>query len=254
MNKIIGELPHLVDSFIGNILSYAVVLATVATITMTFLELFKSILKLRLKFHRKRVELWIKDDLLLEELLILTVSEIDSASALYDQSSDKMLGQIQSATIVAIDFPDMYPHFFEFITRSPKSKAAAEETGGSGYRSSNEQPTDAEIWAEFITHDNRTKSINSIEDDAYIQRATKARARIDHFIARKLDAFQTQLEYDWARKNQYLSVLACACLLMGLLLYLCVPILPAVGLSFFGGMMAPLAKDIVSALSGLRSK
>ncbi|MCW4470245.1 hypothetical protein OGH69_14805 [Flavobacterium sp. MFBS3-15] len=256
MNEIIGKLPPLVDNFIGNILSYAVVLATVATITMTFLEMFKTILKWKLNFHKSRVRFWVGNQSQFEELLILTVANIDSANALFDQPTDKMMAQIQAATNVAIDYPDMYPHLYAFITGSPQSEAAARETGGSGYRDTNETPTDAQIWSSFILSKTKVSNndISNPEFDLQLQAATKARARIDHFIARKLDALQTQLEYNWARKNQYLAVFACACLLMGLLLSLNVPILPAIGLSFFGGMMAPLAKDIVSALSGLKSK
>jgi hypothetical protein len=252
MPEIINDLPTVIEGFSGKILSYALVLAAVATITMTFLELIKVLLNLRLQYHRRKIKDWLDDNKCLEELLILTVAGVDSAGALFDQPTDKMLGQIQAATTIAIDFPAVYPKFYSFLTEMPSSKAAAEETGGSGKSSTESQPTDSEVWRNFITQVNNTGQ--ATVEDKVLQNATRARARIDHFVARKLDAFQTGTEYNWARFNQYLSVVLSAIVLTGLLLHMQFNLLPALVLAFFGGMMAPLAKDVVSALSGLKAK
>ncbi|RZK27063.1 MAG: hypothetical protein EOO43_00845 [Flavobacterium sp.] len=257
--EIIGELPATIDTLVSKILFYALILASVSTITMTFLELIKVLISWRLKYHKRRVEIWLANNDCLEELLILTVAEVESADALFDQPTDKMMGQIQAATNVAIDFPKVYPNLYYFLTKPPKSKAAAVETGGTGMSPVVNEPTDAEIWKDFISREpyfegDKLTELDRQRATSDLQSATKARARIDHFVARKLDAFQTQAEYEWARKNQYWSVGAAAALIFVLLLNLKFPVLPAVVLAFFGGMMAPLAKDVVAALSGLRGK
>ncbi len=246
------ELPEILDSFIANILAYALILATVATITMTFLELLKVVLELRLKYHRRKLWNWIQHAACREELLLLTVAEVDSADALLDQPTDKMMGQIQAATNVAIDFPDVYPHLFRFLTKMPTSVAAARETGRDGTSRPMDDPSDATVWERFITKPAHDRQASYSE--AEIQEATRARARIDHFVARKLDAFQTKAEYEWARRNQYWAVGTAALFLWALLFYIGVPPIPATILALFGGMMSPLAKDVVAALSGLRTK
>jgi len=245
-----GQLPELVNNFAGNILAYALLLAAVATITMSFVELIKSLLYLRLSYHKTLVRDWLYSEDNYRELLILTVAGVDSADALFDQPTDKMMGQIQSAANVAIDFPEFFPSIYKFFTQVPLSQAAQVETGESGIPKNADRFNDADIWAEFIRYQKARPS----EDDIEIREATQARARIDHFLSRKLDAFQTRTEYKWARKNQYYAVIAASVFLMGILLHLQVPILFALLLSFFGGMMSPLAKDVVSAISGLKVK
>jgi hypothetical protein len=238
--QLLGRLPELVNNVAGNILSYALILAAVATITMTFLEVFKTLFKLRFTFNKKMVNYWLKDAGSFKELLILTIttSDEDDQAALFDQPIDKMMAQVQAAVNVAVDFPDTYTKLYHFFTDIPIG--------------SEDERSDAQVWQEFIT---RSDSISNPDPtDPAVQRATRARARIDHFVARKLDAFQTRSSYQWARKNQYYSVFASALFLVGLLIYINVPIVWAVLLAIFGGMMAPFAKDIVSSLSGLKTK
>ena len=238
--QLLGKLPALVDNVAGNILSYALILAAVATITMTFLEVIKSIFRIRFSFNRNQVKSWLSDSESFNELLILTVTDIDiiDQEALFDQPIDKMMAQVQSAVNIAVDFPDTYIKLYQFFTNVPIG--------------SEDERTDAQVWKEFITRSDGLDNLNPSKPD--VQRATRARARIDHFVSRKLDAFQTRSSYLWARKNQYYSVVASAVFLAGLLIYLRVPIIWAALLAIFGGMMAPFAKDIVSSLSGLRTK
>jgi hypothetical protein len=242
----IGEIPPVVDSVVGNILSYAVLLAAIATITMTFLELIKAMGSLRAKYHERSVADWLHSKDTFIELLVLSVADVESSKALFDQPTDKMMGQIQAATNVAIDFPDLYPNLYDFLTRVPQLKTRAHDKGVKewGFKNHTE---DKDVWQKFIS-----KEEQSSENE--VAQATKARARIDHFVSRKLDAFQTRTEYIWARRNQYYAVSAASCFLYSLLLYRHVPIFPAFILAVFGGMISPLAKDVVSALSGLRTK
>ena len=138
-------LQKLVDSILG----YAVLLAAVATVTMALLDLVKAlpVLTVRLRYHRARVAKWIGDSTALNDLLILSVSGVESADALYDQPTDKMMGQIQSAANVAVDFPDLYPRIYDFLTKVPSSAAAAKETDG---KSTTAGTTDAQVWRDYV--------------------------------------------------------------------------------------------------------
>jgi hypothetical protein len=98
------------------------------------------------------------------------------------------------------------------------------------------------------------KQVRLQKEQEETKKVTLAKTRIDHFIARKLDAFQTRAEYNWARLNQYVSVSLSAIFLISIFLTLKGDFFPSIVLAFFGGMMAPLAKDVVSALSGLKLK
>ncbi len=248
--EFVGGLPGIVDSFVGNILSYAVLLASIATITMTFLELIKAVFGLRLNYHRKKIVSWLKNEQAYHELLILSVAEVESADALFDQPTDKMLGQIQAATNVVIDFPDLYPAMYDFLTGVPRSEAARAETNQSDNNYNDQKSSqDRDIWANFITRAGTAPS------DEATQAATKARARIDHFVSRKLDAFQTRTEYKWARLNQYWAVGGASILIFSFLRMLDPhpsPIIPAVFLALFGGMISPFAKDIITGLSSIK--
>lgn len=247
-------LPKIVEGFAANIVAYAALLAAIATITMSLLELVKALpfIRARLRYHHVMIERWINDEKAYRDLLLLTVAEVDSASALFDQQTDKMMGQVQAASNVAIDFPDLYANLYEFLTRVPKSPAAEKETG---VGQSEIKPEDPKIWRDYSRLLDKDRSDDKLPDGA--QAAMRARARIDHFVTRKLDAFQTRTEYIWARANQYTAVLGCAAFIL-ILIYrsqmLNVTAFQGFFLATFGGMLAPFAKDLMTALSGLRAR
>lgn len=249
-------LPELVEGFAANIVAYAALLAAIATITMALVELVKVVLRLRLIYHRRMVQDWLGDERRYEELLVLSVASVDSAGALFDQPTDRMMGQIQSATSVVMDFPMLYPALYEFLTGEPASEAAARETSLAGR--THGTTSDAAVWREFAAR------LEEVDGDSGpnapplkgIGRATRARNRLDHFVTRRLDAFQTRTEYIWARMNQIASVLGAAIFILVLLTRSSIETsaLQSFFLAVSGGMIAPFAKDVVSALSGLRAR
>jgi hypothetical protein len=244
-------LPPIVEGVAANILAYAVLLAAIATITMALLELVKAVTRARPIYHRKLVQAWVRDAY--GELLVLTVAEVKSAAALFDQPTDKMMGQVQAAANVALDFPELYPKLYAFLTRIPQSPAA-ESAGVSPAGAL--KPDDANVWRDYSrTLDNDRKSDDELPPGA--QAAMRARARLDHFVTRKLDAFQTRAEYLWGRANQLIAVIGCAAFTLILIFNSeAIDVSPVQGffLATFGGMIAPFAKDVVTALSGLRAK
>lgn len=236
------------------LLEWALLLAAIATMTMALVELAKVIVSARRRYHEYRVTKWVAPAKAYEELLDLAVGGSGSKNALYDQPTNKMMGQIQAAANTAMDFPTRYDALYAFLTAPP---AAGTDTPPPA-EDARAAERDERLWAEFCRSLEAGQKIdpNNEAQASIIAAATRARARLDHFVARRLDAFQTVTEYQWARANQFVAVLAAALFLM-YLLNLNAPGGLTVRMFFValvGGMIAPLAKDLVEALSGLRAR
>jgi hypothetical protein len=149
------------------------------------------------------------------------------------------MAQVQASSNLALDFPVTFPSLYEFLTRGG--------VGGSN---------DARTWREF-SEKVESGAIKDPAADPGAGSATRARARLDHGVARKLDSFQTKTEYWWARLNQLVAVAGCAWVLYALI----EKVYPGPGGTFthlliaiVGGTVAPVAKDVATALSGLRAR
>lgn len=243
-----SSISTIVDGITRSTLDYAILLAAIGTLSMALLELVKSLAGARRRFHRWRLEVWMPDERARRELLLLAAGGRAYANALYDQATERMLGQIQSAANLALDFPQRFPGLYAFFTALPDVDAELHAAPG---------PSDGELWRSYA--EAMERSGVAAEADAGDRAAQQARVRLGNLIARRLDAFQTQTQYLWARGNQYVSVAMGACI-TGYALYgtsafregnnVGLLILAAV----VAGMLAPFAKDVVSALSGLRAK
>jgi hypothetical protein len=238
MNTTPEDLLPILQNMADNMGRYALVLATVATIVMALVELAKAISYVRPRYHKARVLEFLRADAV-AELLRLIVGGVTTQNAVYDQPTDKMMGQIGAAAKMALDFPNKYPYLYAALTR--------------------EDQDDAAVWkalAEALDnpHVDATGLIADPPDDVQ-RRATRARARIDQSVSRKLDAFQLRTEYVWARCNQAVAV-------GGAILFLALLLRPVfienpityVFSCIVGGLMSPVAKDVVTALSGLRTR
>lgn len=243
----LGSLAEVIQGFSGRVLDYALVLAAVGTITMALVELLKVVTRGRLIFHWWMVGRWIGwNESVKIELLTLAVGDLKSASALYDQPSEKMLGQIQAAANVALDFPTVYPSFYEFLTAGSarvENLADHERWRRFAPRMAKGVPAEATLKAEF---------------EAESRESTQARARLGNLVTRKLDAFQTKVEYRWARLNQIVAVVGGAAFLYYVLPVAVnarpVPVFTRLLAALIGGLVAPFAKDVVNALTGLRAR
>lgn len=234
-----------IEGISGRILDYALVLAAVGTITMAFVELIKAVTRGRLLFHWLMVGKWIgRDERVKSELLDLAVGGSENANALYDQPSEKMLGQIQAGANVALDFPTVYPAFYAFLTKGSAVVG---------------QVADHDTWKTFapqMAQGIPTDPAQKARFEAASRESTQARARLGNLVTRKLDAFQTRLEYWWARLNQTVAVVGGAILLYSVLKATetaqNVPVGTRITMAVVGGLIAPFAKDVVNALTGLR--
>ncbi len=239
-----------VESFSGKILDYALLLAAIGTIAMALLELIKSVTYWRRHFHRRRLERWLAtapdSKAAHQQLMLLAAGGPRNAHVLYDQPAAKLMGQVQAAANVALDFPSKYPAFYEFIAAMPQVRELRD--GGD----------DAKIWRRFSVErmEGRPRKA-SVADDMQARGAAQARARLGNLVSRKLDVLQNQIEFAWARLNQLWSVAGGGALLAWVLLNQKPPH-PSpelvVLLSVLGGLVAPFAKDVVSALTSLRAR
>ena len=260
-----------INQFSGHILDYAMILAAIGTLSMALLELFKSLFDLRLVYNRKRVAKWTEGHpkayvQLLQlasgsgptaperrGLLKRVTGEVRKSDVIFDQPAQNMLGQFQAAANLVMDFPHLNEAAYRFLMNQPASGPLS---------------GDPSTWLEFTRQSTnpgpsagKAKSRSRAkprDDDFEARQAAQARARLANMMSRKLDAFQNETQYYWAELNQRASFL----LATGLLLWF---MQPAAGLfsrdglftlilAFFGGLIAPFAKDLVSALSGLNAK
>jgi len=249
-----------IDELVQAFIQYGLILVTVATVAMAFLELVKAVTRARLWFHRWRIRRWIRrarpdrEDQIYRQLLTLAASDVQNDSGLFDQSTDKMMGQIQAATSVAMDFPSNYTAFYEFLTQPPAAPESPEPSKEPPGRAT----TDQDLWRNWVNsleQDPAAKVADSRTDDGPSAKsiaANSARARLDHFVARKLDAFQSSMVYEWARLNQLVAVVGSTVFLLFVLQDIQPDVVKRICIAVFGGMIAPFAKDFVSALQRLR--
>jgi hypothetical protein len=244
MDGLLGTLPLQIEGIAGRILDYAILLAAVGTVTMALVELLKGLFFLRRLFHRYMLDRWLAaapDPVRAgAELTILAAGGQDNSGILCDQPTARMMGQVQAAANVALDFPDRYPALFGFLASAPSAhvKAAA---------------SDAETWQAFSVRHLAARARKTAGEETATRAAAQARARLGNLVTRKLDALQTAIEYWWARLNQ-LAAVSGGTLLLAYLLSKQAALTGAqvFVLALIGGLMAPFAKDVVSALTGLR--
>ena len=240
-----------IDNIAAHTLNYALLLAAIGTLAMAFIEMLKGVLRLRLLFHRKQVTGWVTDSAARHQLLILAAGGEHNADVLYDQPTERMMGQIQAAANLCLEYPDRYPQAYAFFTKEDLEMRTLQ---GEAMKS------DSKVWAGFALHAGQIKKTIEPNEPDDSRAAQQARVRLGNLIARRLDMFQNRTQFRWARYNQAASILVGA----GLSLVALMPrtsvdwwskeMLAIFALSLLAGMLAPFAKDVVSAVSGLRSK
>lgn len=236
--------------------SWAVLLAAVGAFAMAVLEFFKGLLPIRETFNRAEVEAWIEGKpggalpwhlasrgaippitgepgIVADQLFDLAIGGKSFAPTLFDQPVEKMLGQVQAAANVALEYPTRYEHLYHFLCHPTGTPSL--------------QPDDAEIWFRF------NQRAQGDVPDAAAKEAHQARVRLDNLVRRRLDALQARIAFRWARYNQFLSVsLGAAILWLALQSVPGINLVVAALLAFLGGMIAPLAKDLASALGDIK--
>jgi hypothetical protein len=253
------QVRHAVEAFASNLLDYALALAAVGALSMALIELFKKLLDSRTKFHAKRWTAWMKKsgDGVIDQVdrrqaytdLIQLCTGVtpgeasDSSSALIDHDGSlpmwhgwdpdpaysmfslepsRMMGAIQDAGDMALAAPDRHKALFRVIT------AGASQS-------------DVDAWV-----------MKKVE----VKEQAEAFARLRQIFKRKLDSFQLYTEQRWASYNQFAANVVGA-IVMAAVLYSLTDDLEigfgwTVVMSLFGGVLSPVAKDLVAALRRVR--
>ena len=210
------------------------------------------------------------DSQVLSELLLLAAGGHDYANALYDQPIEKMMAQIQSAANVALEFPNEYPALYAFLTHAELARAVLSEparatvSGALNDRGEAVRLSDAKSWQQGVEVVRSMQSMRlariepHADTAADAEAAGKARSRLNNLVARKLDAFQNETRYFWDRLNQWVSSITCTALLFVFSMQLPTTETPLTAIKIifllFGGIAAPFAKDVVTALASFGKK
>jgi hypothetical protein len=253
----------------------AVLVAGIGALAMAVIEAVKAMLPLRAKFHHDEIERWLKgehasadmklmgigfDELpsadkpqtAFTELLHLAIGGTSYQTALFEQPVEKMFGQIQAAVNVAMDFPDVAPNLYEFLTHEP----GTERSGALRVAAKGARTDDQDRWAEFAKQLNAgavdLKTQDAAKKEQYLK-ANQARQRLDNLVRRRLDALQTRIGYRWARYNQFAAFIVAVAFAVAALVQ--VPKLSALSIAVLAvaaGFLAPPAKDLAAALKQIR--
>jgi hypothetical protein len=237
-----------IDAISQHTLDYALLLAAIGTLSMAFIEMLKGVFALRRKFHRQQVKRWICNSSAQHELLVLATGGEEYADVLFDQPIERMMGQIQAAANLSLEYPDRYPHVYQFFTEENLEVGAEADADKS----------DRKIWAAYA-QDAAKSGVKAHAKEDVSRAAQQARVRLGNLIARRLDSFQNRTQYLWARYNQVASVaigagLSAFALNQGTKMDGVNGYLFLISLSLLAGMLAPFAKDVVTAVSGIRTK
>ncbi|HEU5138104.1 MAG TPA: hypothetical protein VFU13_23365 [Steroidobacteraceae bacterium] len=273
-----GKVKEVVGELTDFILEYAIALAAVSALAMALIEGFKSLAKTRERFHMRRLHEWIVSspiptiqiegltaetaaahqfrELVFRQLMHLstgidlvdrslaTLQSIDgkhfypsTANALFTLELEKMMGQIQDAADIALNTPEVHKELFLFLT--------------SGARID-----DVRTWV------NASRLTAAKQSDEMKKNGVEAYGRLSKYVRRRLDGLQLAANYTWAKKNQWWSIVVGGILMAASLFYLeslkpgeatnvtgWIQIIVA---SLLGGIVAPIAKDLVSALKKVR--
>ena len=271
-----------VEGFAGFVLRYFVALAAVGALTMALIEAWKKVFDTRTRFHMKAVLAWIAQtaneqrvaprlgradppdaNLAYAELIHLTTgTDIPRADdvatellprhreiaaqrtrmpreaelALFSLELARMMGHIQDAADVALRDPRRYPNLYRFLA------------WGAG-------DDDIAAWQR------EAYEVASGMDAQRANERASLYARLHGAVRRRLDGFQLYTDYRWTNVNQVAANSLGAVIMFFALVFathasgesasgaqwlLIVPI------SLVGGVLAPIAKDIVMALQRVR--
>ncbi len=268
------------------ILQYALALAAISILAMALLEAWKRLFKSREKYHMRILWEWVhsgtekrrrpkgkpaKAERVYQQLIHLTtgISENETSipetgnrrplyslftrfrfnpeNALFCLDLGRMMGQVQEAADTAMSNPKTYPDLYYLLT-------------------SGADPKDVDNW---VTLSAKVAGGGSTaKEKEVLKKQTDTFSRLQQLVQRKLDGLQLIAGYTWKARNQRSAIILGAVLLFFSLSYVewgsnmlddifnsrnigdVVRILIA---SLVGGIAAPVAKDLVSALRRVRA-
>ena len=241
------------DESVGELWPVVTALAAVGFAVMAILQAVKDMTRARDAFDRWIVRSWLKKQaatasLKMERPIEANVAYRDMVQlatagderAFFALDASQLVGQISSATQIVLDFPHRHEPLFRCLALGVEPGDIQRILGSApGMR--------------VATLPNERSS----EDSELID----ARTRVTHQIQRTLDALLVSLNYRWTYWNQVVAMGLNVLLVM--LLFSVSPLGRQIGVAGFwialpmgiiSGFVAPVAKDLVSALQQLKNR
>ena len=223
----INSLQDGVDTAVNNVWALVAALAGVGIFAMALIEIFRLIFQPRLFLNRAIVRRWLTTSGQVDaEAQIVKLSTGGNAYLLYSLPVERMAGQINAAAQIALAYPATYPTVITALA-------------------ANSEPTDVDV----VTGGQATAP--SPQDYA------EARNRVANMIQRNLDALQIRINGYWSRGLQVASVVVSVLLILVFLSPSAVTVedyLRVIIFAVIGGMVAPVAKDILSTLKKVKER
>ena len=260
-----------VDRFTELLWPAVTALAAVGILSMALLEIWKTLWHARRKFQQKNFETWIRDvarrtgrdgERALTNLIDLATA--GNADALYDLPVERFSGQINAAVQIALAYPDKYSDVVGILAHKAE-----------------QSDIDIIVGPRPEANDKEGK-----------QTYADARNRVGNLTQRSLDAIQIDIGERWARGLHIRSVIVSSVLILiaAILSYQDASPVSASGgsetsasggsetsapggseildvimsdpggfviwvvIAIVGGMVAPVARDLVSALKTVRDR
>lgn len=248
-NKLVGYmndhwdvLQQTVDAFVNLLWPAVTALAAVGILSMALLEIWKALRHPRRAFQRENFEAWIKSRAAetgrdAEKALknIVNLATAGNQDALYDLPVERFTGQVSAAVQMALAYPGRYPDIVG-----------------------------------IMAHKAEPNDINTClgprpdpEDKAARQAHAEARNQVASLTQRSLDAIQIDIGNRWARGLHIRSVVVSSVLILIAAIWSSAGRFAEVGardvvvwivIAVVGGMVAPVARDLVTALKKVRDR
>jgi len=247
-------------AFTDFLMRYGIALAAVGALSMALIEAWKKLFDTRTKYHLRAVLAWMggPEAASYAQLVHLTTGSPlpapeaaarharlahthrpmprDFELALFTLELERMMGHVQDAADAALRDPARYGALYRFV-----ASGAAE--------------SDVKEW------ERAAYTVDAGKEDAAKRAALYARV---HTAAKgKLDAFQLYTTHRWANMNQLVANAVGAVVLFLAMVWTqlianagelsAATLLLVLPLSLLGGVLAPIAKDLVVALKRVRS-
>lgn len=181
--------------------------------------------------------------------------------ALFSLELEKMMGQIQDAADVAMSSPQLYPYLYYFLTSG---------TDEGDIRTWFNEAQRAQPIAPPVNAADPQSFRNATALKQQSKEIADTYSRLTKFMRHKLDAFQLVTGYTWRERNQWAAIAVGAILLFTVLVWLqwtqiaalanagssdevAWQLIADAAASVIGGILAPIAKDLMVALQKVRS-
>jgi len=230
------------DDYVKYLWPMAVALAGVGIATMATLQMVKDLFRLQWYFNRWQVRRWLGQragrchehdasfapDAGWAHGELITLATAGDEDAFYSLDCQQIAAQMAAASQIALDYPRRYTDLFLCLV------AEAEPADVKRVLGPPPRPAAKDAWI-------------------------GARNRVGHQVQRTLDGLQISLTNRWKRSNQVVSYMLNVLFVMLALRSLnarltSMPIVDSMLIALLSGFLAPVAKDLVTALQQLRSR